>query len=169
MSLDDELAIACIQNIAKQELTSFNTPIHVRSSSCDLTCTFEHQQCSCHMLWRRFFNQQPPRTNPTTLATTTTHPYLPSHHVNSIPVHTNPTTETTPSAQEGRQPPNKRPRPPNNDNNTTHRTQPPQNDNQRLWKAPTTTTSTPHSPRRVNDDDYFVVVVIVYGWYTQSK
>ena len=36
MSLDDELAIAFLRNIAKQEMTSFvnNTPIHVRSSSC---------------------------------------------------------------------------------------------------------------------------------------
>ena len=49
-----------------------NTSTHVRSASGDLTCTFEHQQY-CHTLWRCFFNLQPPRTNTTTLATTTPH------------------------------------------------------------------------------------------------
>ena len=75
----------------------------------------------------------------------------PSHHITPIPLQTNPTPETTPSTREGRQPPNKRPRPPNNDNKTTHWTQPPQNDDERVRKAPTTTTSTPHSPRSVNE------------------
>ena len=74
MSLDDELATSLVKNIAKQQNTSSvnKRTIHVRSSSCDLTCTHQHQHAivtCCDIASSSSTNNH----SPTTLATTTAH------------------------------------------------------------------------------------------------
>ena len=137
MGLDDELATALVNNIAKQETTSSvnNTTFHVRSSSCHLTHPLQHQhvpmshtvtwllrpttttyQQRCppqHIAQRRCASALPPR-----------HPHATSHKPNPL----------------------KRPRPPKKDDNR------PTNAHDRL--TTTTTTRNGHNHFQTTTSDH---------------
>ena len=133
MGLDDELATAFVENIAKQEITSSvnNATIHVRSSSCDLTRTLQHQHAnvtSCDMA-SSFNNHH----LPTTLPTTTTH--------RTTTMHIRPATTSTSHKPN----PRKRPRPPKKDDNR------PTNAHDRLTTATTTRNGHDHFQTTTSD------------------